>query len=228
MKNLVVMFILLMAVLPVLSESNLVWSSVTNPEFNFKIRSVLLAPRGWWRLGKSGCGDFFGYSFGRTIYHGTNEITRVEGNTKFLEIRNFIENGCSRNELMPDMFESAFLWLEKSSRRLIRVELLSKQIPFSDIDDVVKSMIKKIDYGLALPLVRMDVNGKSYKSDKPNPISIFRAEDTMFSVQLVVYSLTNSMARVSISATSKKLLIDSESSRITTIEPDLQIEVDGL
>ncbi len=229
MKMLVMTIMLTIGGLSTLSgDSSVTTGAVMTVDARLVIRSVLMAPRGWWRLGEAGCGDFFGYSFGRTIYHGTNEIPRVEGDVNLIEIRNHVMKRCSGNELMSGTFESASLWLEKTSRRLVRVEFRSREIPSSDIVDIVKNMKKEIDYALALPLASMEVENKKHGADEPSPIYLFGAEDSKFMARLAVYPSINSMGRISVSVTSKKALRGQEPPKNIPPESDLQVEADGL
>ncbi len=185
-------------------------------------------PRGFDRRGLFGYGGFCEYSFGNTCYTGTNEVLRTEGTMELREIQSPLTDSRRHRYPWLRVFDSVSLFLGKSSRRLVRVEFHSRDIPLSEMEMRIGEIRKMIDYDLALALVPTESRNVKHGLGKPLPISLYEAEDSEFQSRLAVLPSSKSMGRISVSVTSKKALRGSEPPKSIPTESELKVNVDEL
>lgn len=159
-------------------------------------------PRGWARMGAMGHGECLGYSFGRTIYRGTNEVVTSIASRSFVVTKIYpTEN--RRFYLQSLKIEYVSLWSTLASKRLARVEIHGCPIRQDDVNGLILEIRKRSDYDFALALVP----GPSNLACKGRgEFQRYEAEDKKFSIEVFSEPVSNSLARIRVVVTNKEIM----------------------
>lgn len=192
-------FIVLMPPVPLMSQSDNA-SATETP--GLAIRWSTSYPRGWRRMGAMGHGEFFGYSFGRTIYCETNNTVST------MAPCSFVVNKINPAEdqiffLKPIKIDSILLWCTKGSNRLARIDVQSRPISQSEAKRLLQEIRKEIDYEFAIDLIPVSTNMVCSGKDE---IMLYESRDMRFSIGVFICTAVNSLVRIRVDVICKEII----------------------
>ena len=189
-------------------------------------RCVLRRPRGWSRLGSMGNGEFCGYSFGRTIYRSTNEVSRVHGSRGFLVSEQQLTDSVRNNLAEWSWITSVRLWNTKDAHRLARVEVSCESVTSENLHEYVRRVRSRIEMEFSLVLERINEVPCLSGRDVAKKYYQWHAEDAKFKITLSSYLESDDRYRVSVAVESKYVLEEQKNKRCSTcaLPPNLRHE----
>ena len=177
------------------------------------------APKGWFRMGLAGCGEFFDYSFGRTNFCDETSFEVYEDQVKYL---------CVTNSMTPNNhhFDRIDLLHDADSRKLLKIRL-SRNLPsgVSDIKciEALKSILKGCEYWYNIKMPALDIADFSKLRNNSEPdTKEWRVEDNSFLIRLSILFEKSDVARIELHIESKK----ARRSSLVKLKRDKDVEVE--